>query len=81
MKRIDQKRLVKTLIRSVEKALQDTLNSGRVPENWDGIELRQWVAEAFAKEGTTNVKATNYFPLLTGKRLKGFKNDIVVNNL
>ena len=49
------------------------LNIDKFPDNWDGIELRQLIADKFQWET---------FPeYLTGKRKREYKNSIIVDNL
>jgi hypothetical protein len=45
----------------------------RIPSTWDGIEIRTWMANEWAREG--------YSRLLKGKRGKEFHSAIYNNNL
>lgn len=60
-------------------ALMDSVRTGllssldRVPADWDGHELRQWLADAFASHV--------YKPAMSGRRLKAYNNAVIVNNL
>lgn len=60
-------------------ALMDYVRTGllssmdRVPAEWDGHELRKWLADAFASQV--------YKPAMKGKRLKAYNNAVIVNNL
>lgn len=51
MKKTEQKRFVKELIANVQKDLLSMLP--RVPEDWDGHELRQLIADRFAEASFT----------------------------
>ncbi len=45
----------------------------QMPEEWDGHEIRQYIAEVFTR---------NVFPsVMNGKRLKDYRNEVVVRNL
>jgi len=51
------------------------MKSKKFPENWDGIELRWYIADRFSQVvmgGSGERK---------GKRYKDFKNEVLVNNL
>lgn len=67
----DQKRIVHELCISVEGGIIASINSGAVPSDWDGIELRQLVAERFAR-------CTFNMPL---KRKREYNNTVLVNYL
>lgn len=72
MTKTDQHRIVTELINSVSENLFAKIAS--VPEEWDGIELRQWVADTFNDESTQP-------RLLNGKRLKDYRNTIATTTL
>lgn len=44
----DQKTFVRALCKSIAKDVIAKIESGKIPENWDGIELRQYVADGVA---------------------------------
>lgn len=64
-------KLVRDLTASVLKTVEGHIRSGRIPETWDGHELRAYLAEKFEES-----KAS-----MDGRRLKDYKNDVIVNNL
>lgn len=64
---------IKTLIKNVQKEMLDKANN--IPKNWEGCELRWYVADRFSK---------CVFGDLYGsykKRKKNYRNDVLVNNL
>lgn len=65
-----QKQFVKDLIRNIQGGMLTDLP--RVPEEWDGHELRQWIADRFRNQISIP---------LEGKRKRDYKNAILVNNL
>lgn len=67
----EQKRIVHELISSVEGGIQATIDAGNVPAEWDGHELRQLVAERFAR---CTFK-------MTRTRKTEYNNTVLVNNL
>ena len=67
----EQKQWIKGLINNV---LRDILEeSEKYPSNWDGIELRERIKDAFDSVVIKGV--------LTGKRKRDYKNFILVNGL
>ena len=70
----EQKRFIKNLCDSVKLDLISKLEGGKVPENWDGIELREWIADSFRNEAY-------YFRDKRNARYKNYVNDRIVNNL
>lgn len=48
-------------------------NIPKMPENWDGHELRLYLADRFRAAVMSNC--------MQGKRLKEYKNTIIINNL
>jgi hypothetical protein len=66
-----QKKLVSDLINRVANDIIDRIHLGRIPESWDGAELRQYVSDQFHVECFG----------LSGKRRKEYDNDVIVNNL
>lgn len=67
----DKKTFLKNLCNSVRDELIGKVN--KMPEDWDGIELRQLLAEKFHRE--------THSRLLTGKRKRDYNNTIIVENL
>jgi hypothetical protein len=81
MDRMQQMGVVTDILASMQTELLDKIANGAVPQNWDGIELRQWVAESFACKGSATVKVTNRYPMMAGQRLRDYQNDVVCRNL
>ena len=71
MSRKQQRQFVKELIRNVQADLLSIVD--RVPEEWDGHELRQWIADRFDAASFTldGMKA----------RKRAYKNAIITLNL
>ncbi len=70
MKRKDQKRIVKELLGSLAELVLAKLP--RIPEDWDGHELRQWIADVFT---------ANFVHALAPGRKREYKNTVLVYNL
>ena len=68
MTKKDQRTFIRSLLNSTRKAL--LAKSKYIPANWDGIELRQWIADAFAGETYFLQRKDNR------RRLREYKNDI-----
>lgn len=69
-----KKSLIKALCKSMEIGFLDKLE--RLPANWDGQEIRTWMAETWARETWMG-----RWKERDRKRLKKFKNDCYTNNL
>ncbi len=50
MKPVDQILFVKNLASAVANSIVEQIAAGRIPEEWDGHELRELLAEAFDVE-------------------------------
>ena len=75
MTRAEQKRFVHNLTASIRDEILSKIKSGRVPEQWDGIELREMLAQKFKYE-SWYLQQTEY-----KERKKAFDNDCNMNNL
>ncbi len=73
MTRDEQMLFVYTLASSVTHEMIRLVNQGAIHEHWDGIELRELLAEKFARE--------THHELMRGKRKKDYNNAVIVHNL
>lgn len=71
MTRDDQRKFVDDLVTAVHKSLVTTLPN--TPEYWDGIELRQLIADKFADVVISGT--------MDRKRAKEYRNEVLVRNL
>ena len=62
-------KFVKTLSEVVANRIIADIADGKIPENWEGYELRQLMTDR-----------TNRFPF-TGTRKTAYQNDVIINNL
>ncbi len=69
----DQMLFVYQLSNSIIHELIQQIIRGNIPREWDGIELRELLAEKFARE--------THHELMRGKRKKDYNNAVIVNNL
>lgn len=69
----EKKKFIRELVGAVRDRLLDRV--GDVPEEWDGIELRQWIADTFAQQAYSLTMRQDR------KRLKAFRNECLVRNL
>lgn len=67
-----KKELVSNLVESVRQEIIKLIDNGKIPEEWNGHELRQLIADKFNYEKTQVMK---------GNRLKDYKNTVYLNNL
>lgn len=73
MDRREKKKFVRSLSQSVTSMILKYIDAGKVPEEWDGVELRQLMADKFDQ--------CVFKGSLTGRRLKEYKNATIVNGL
>lgn len=76
-----QREFVTQLCDSIRDRVLERIDDMDIPEEWDGIELRQLLAEMFMHErgfrfGRVN---SNYHP--TSKRYRDYRNDVLIANL
>ena len=72
MTREDQLRIINQMVSNATMTMEDGIYSGRVPVEWDGIELRQWFADI----------VTRGFPVpMSRSRRREYRNTVLVNNL
>jgi hypothetical protein len=71
MKRAEQKQFVDDLTKNIADSIKETIDNGKLPEEWDGIELRMLIA----------ARANNATYGTTRQRRSDFKNTVLVNNL
>jgi hypothetical protein len=69
----EQKSFVKELGKNVLAELYADIDGGKVPAEWDGIELRQLLADRFSR--------CVFKGYMTGKRKRNYNLNVLVNNL
>jgi hypothetical protein len=69
----EQINFVKTLAEEIVECVLDDILNDKIPTDWDGIELRQLLADRFTR---SVFKGT-----LTGARLRDYKNIVLINDL
>jgi hypothetical protein len=74
MEKPEQKAIVKSILQGTEEALSKAIDGNRVPDTWNGFELRQWVSDYIA---------ANYVDkfALKAQRKRDYISVIVNNNL
>ena len=72
MTKKDKKRFIRELTRSVTKTVLAKVN--KMPEEWDGHELRQFLADYY--QDSTSLMRKDY-----RSRYRAYKNERLVNNL
>jgi len=75
MNKKEQIRFIKNLTGSIASELISKIESGRVPENWDGIELRKLLSDKFESE------SDRCFKNKRSRRYKDYNNIVIINNL
>ena len=76
MKKAEQKKFVKNLTTSIAEDICQSIDKNKIPENWDGWELRNLIAEKFNFENMLKDKFRG-----NRRRQKDCNNTIIVNNL
>ena len=75
MKRADQKRIVREMTKSISNHFSAAFKEGKIPENWDGLELRQLLVDYAAGFAPTTCSTW------TRKRRNSFRGDCYAGNL
>lgn len=70
MNKYEKIEFINSLIKTVQLEMLENID--KVPENWDGIELRMWIKEKFS-----NV----VFGSISKKRRMNFVNDTIEHNI
>lgn len=72
MERNEKIKFVNELLDCYKQLIVDKIISGKIPESWNGLELRQHVIDTFkgCKLGEMSIK-----------RKRDYKNTVIVNNL
>lgn len=73
MKTYRQKEFVRNLCATVMVSILDDIDEGKTPESWDGHELRDLIADRFARQRSVT--------MMKGKRRKDFVNHCLTHNL
>lgn len=73
MTSIKQREFTCELIANVQDHIFAQINDGKIPINWDGVELREYVKDCFQRA------VQGMGP--SHKRLSDYRNDIIVHNL
>jgi hypothetical protein len=63
---------VNDLMETIKLDIKDRINADKIPEDWDGHELRRYIAYCSNKAITSD---------MSKKRLHDFNNTILINNL
>lgn len=76
MNRNEQEIFIRNLTSSIVNELIDKVQSGVIPDNWDGVELREILAEKFQHETRSDLLSKP-----RGKRWKDYRNEILIRNI
>ena len=74
MTKIQKKKFVKDLSKCIAQGIINHINAGVIPENWDGHELRQLLADMASH-------AALGFKRHQPRRYRDFRNTVIINNL
>lgn len=72
MKRIEQVKFINDLVNSIKRDL--VADVPRIPAEWDGHELRQWIIDRFTERAALG-------SLMRGARRREYQNDVITHNL
>jgi len=78
MNKAEQATFIDVYINSVKSFLIEKIQ--KLPDNWDGFELRHWIAQKFDEENLLSKRNSKWQPSKQ-KRRKECENDIIINNL
>ena len=71
MKQADKIRFIRALMQSIRKEMESKI--GLMPDEWDGIEIRQLLFEKFRDETVPRQ--------MSGKRRSNYRNTVAMSNL
>ena len=74
-RKADNITFVHNLTNSVTQELVAKIESGAIPDTWDGHELRQLLADKFVREASSLMREPR------SRRMKDYRNTVIVNNL
>jgi hypothetical protein len=77
MTKNEQADFIGDLLHNVAQSLLDKIHSGKVPEEWNGHELRCWVADTI--EDSARLSTIRKEP--RSRRARDYRNTVLVNNL
>lgn len=75
MTRQEQSQFVIDLINNVRVDILKSIEGNKIPEEWDGIELREFISEKFDRERSSLLSDKRY------QRSKDYLNHILIKNL
>lgn len=75
---IQKRAFVDELINNVHSAIVDKIDD--MPEEWDGIELRRYIADKF-EESTIILRLGRVRSRGHSRRLRDYRNEVLVRNL
>jgi len=78
MNKTEKKRFIRELISSTQQRILE--NVTEMPEQWDGIELRQYIAEKFLYASLFTPNEIRLRPHLK-RRKKDYENEVITRNL
>ena len=78
MNATEKKKFIRELIGNLRERILE--NVPRMPEEWDGIELRQYVADRFMNSTILTPAELRVRPHLR-KRARDYRNEVLVRNL
>ena len=71
MTKQDQRRFVSDLLRSIRQDIDAAIHQGLIPRSWDGIELREYIADKAQRSSAHRV--------LVGQRARAYRNHVTIS--
>lgn len=71
MTKREQHRFVRTLLSSIHRGIRVAIRTNVIPRSWDGIELREYIAEKAERSRATRA--------LVGQRARDYRNLITIS--
>ncbi len=72
MTRLEQQTFINDLMESFKRSMDADFMAGRIPEHWDGRQLRLYISKLVERDAYWHI---------TTWQLRDFKNDCLINNL
>jgi hypothetical protein len=72
MTKREQRRFIRDLLMNIQRDIRDAIRTNGIPRLWDGIELREYIAEKADRSRATRA--------LVGQRAQTYRNLITISS-
>lgn len=72
MTKREQRRFIRDLLMNIQRDIRDAIRTNGIPRSWNGIELREYIAEKADRARATHA--------LVGQRARDYRNLITISS-